>query len=296
MFEQDFNEVPSQQDAMSVDDRKFIAKVSEGIRRRDDGHFEIPLPFKEDVLKLPNNRDMAMSRLRQLKARMTRNDEFRTDYSRFLQKIIDAGQAEQVPEDEVELNDGMVWYVGPDTFQFRVQIKEKPVTRRGTLSVISSVFDPLGLISPFILKGKWILKYLCKSGKGWDDAVPEEICGKWEEWKADLQNLSLLSIPRCYKTPGFGTATSVELHRFSDASFDGYGQCSYVRLTDDCGKVDTALVMAKSRVTPSKAVTIPRLELTAALTSARVGKFLSKELNYGEVQHFYYTDSQVVLG
>jgi hypothetical protein len=169
-----------------------------------------------------------------------------------------------------------------------VEIKDKPLTRRGLLSTISSVFDPLGLISPFILNGKRILKSLCEAGADWDDPLPEDARCKWERWKADLQNLAMVSIPRCYKSKELGEVTSTELHHFSDASMEGYGQCSYIRLTDREGNSDSALVMAKSRVVPSKTVT--------AVVSARVGKFLDKELDYCNVEHFYYTDSKVVLG
>jgi hypothetical protein len=105
-----------------------------------------------------------------------------------------------------------------------------------------------------------------------------------------------LSIPRCYKTPGIGTVKFAELHHFADSSFDGYGECSYLKLVDDNNQVNTSLVMAKARVTPKKTVTIPRLELTAALTAARVGKFLENELRYDNLEHWYYTDSKVVLG
>ena len=36
-----------------------------------------------------------------------------------------------------------------DTFKFRVQVKSNPLTRRGVLSTIASIYDPLGFIAPF---------------------------------------------------------------------------------------------------------------------------------------------------
>ena len=86
------------------------------------------------------------------------------------------------------------------------------------------------------------------------------------------------------------------MRHFSDASKDGYGQCSYVRLIDTEDSVCCSLVMAKARVAPIKSVTIPRLELTAAVTSVRVSNFLDKELKYENVEHVFWTDSKVVLG
>ena len=60
--------------------------------------------------------------------------------------------------------------------------------------------------------------------------------------------------------------------------------------------MSTCLIFAKSRVAPSKVVTIPRLELTAALTSVRVSTYLNKELDYDNIYNVFYTDSTVVLG
>lgn len=88
----------------------------------------------------------------------------------------------------------------------------------------------------------------------------------------------------------------MQLHHFSDASDHGYGQCSYLRLTDDTGRVHCSFVMGKARVTPLKPVTIPRLELTAALLSVRISASLREELEYDQITEVFYTDSQVVLG
>ncbi|XP_070537443.1 uncharacterized protein [Ptychodera flava] len=107
---------------------------------------------------------------------------------------------------------------------------------------------------------------------------------------------SSLKIPRCYKPNNFGKLKKAELHHFSDASHYGYGQCSYLRLIDDEDRVSSSLVMGKSRVVPTKPMTVPRLELTAAVISARVGAFVRDNLQYEDVSHTYYTDSNAVLG
>lgn len=75
----------------------------------------------------------------------------------------------------------------------------------------------------------------------------------------DLENLEKIEIPRCFIPDSFGEVQRVELHHFSDASSQGYGQCSYIRLLSK-EKVHCSLVMGKSRVAPTKIVTIPRLE------------------------------------
>ena len=86
------------------------------------------------------------------------------------------------------------------------------------------------------------------------------------------------------------------LHHFSDASQDGYGQVSYLRLVDQKGMIHCGLVMAKSKVTPIKFVSIPRLELAAAALSIKVSMMLRKELTiHSKIKEYFWTDSQVVL-
>ena len=191
---------------------------------------------------------------------------------------------------------GVQWCVESDTFQFRIVLQDKPLTRRGILSTISSVYDPLGFLAPVTLTGRQILQSLCRDRSDWDDPVPASLRSKWERWRSSLQHLEKLKIQRYYKPHTFGELTSVQLHHFSDASDHGYGQCSYLRLTDDTGQVHCSFVMGKARVTPLKPVTIPRLELTAALLSARVSASLREELEYDQITEVFYTDSQVVLG
>ena len=111
-----------------------------------------------------------------------------------------------------------------------------------------------------------------------------------------MHTLAQLKILRCYKPDDFGKPKSIELHSFSNASISEYGQCSYVRIVNDQQKVHCSLVIAKSRVTPLKPVTVPRLELTAAVVSTKISAFLQKELKYGCVPACFWTESKVVLG
>ncbi|XP_070547898.1 uncharacterized protein [Ptychodera flava] len=97
---------------------------------------------------------------------------------------------------------------------------------------------------------------------------------KWEKCRRDILLLSSLKIPRCLKPKNFGKLKKAELRHFSDASHYGYRRCSYLRLIDDKDRVSSSLVMGKSIVVPTRPLTIPRLELTAVVISARVGAFL----------------------
>ncbi|XP_043209587.1 uncharacterized protein LOC122374727 [Amphibalanus amphitrite] len=511
VLESDFQETGREdKTALSIQDQQFVKKMSEGLEHREDGHFQMPLPLKNDKVSMPNNKTVAMQRLKGLKAKLVRNEAYRHDYTGFMAATLEKGYAEKVPSEELELDDGRVWYIphhgvyhpqknkirivfdcsaefrghvlnshllqGPDLTnsltgilcrfrkepvavscdleamfnqvgvdvrdrnllrflwwedgdlkrdptEYRMKthlfgatsspacamfalraaadcqrgdtereaadfmkgdfyiddglisvpdaetavklidttrklcarggftvhkilsnsidvVKSVPmesrcaglrsldvgsgdlpvertlgidwdtdtdmlsihvtprvreVTRRGILSVVSSFFDPLGLVSPFILRGKLLLRELCREGCGWDDPVPSDVADAWKEWMESMLALKIVSVPRCYVEGGLQDKMTVELHHFSDASAVGYGQCSYVRTVDQNGLVNCSLIISKARVAPTKPVTVPRLELTAAVLSVRMSKFLQDELKLQHLQEFYWTDSKVVF-
>ncbi|XP_028323938.1 uncharacterized protein LOC114476536 [Gouania willdenowi] len=196
-------------------------------------------------------------------------------------------------EPHIERALGVQWCIEADEFQFRVQVKDNPLTRRGVLSTVASVYDPLGFVAPFILIGKQILQTLCKDKVSWDDNLPDHILPRWEAWLRDLPQLAALKIPRSY-SQDFNVA-QYELHNFSDASLEGYGACSYLRTIGKEGHISCTLVMGKARVTPTKQTTIPRLELSSAVTSVRNADVIKRELEIKNLKEYYWSDSQVVL-
>ena len=191
---------------------------------------------------------------------------------------------------------GVHWNVRDDRFTFEIQRPPEVYSRRKILSVIATVFDPMGLVSPFTLIGKRLLQECCTLGMGWDEKLPDPIIQRYKEWCNHLPSLSDIQVSRCFKPPGF-TVEKAELHHFSDACMNGYGFCTYLRLVDTSGQSSVCLIFAKSRVWPIKPVTVPRLELTAAALAVRYSIVLEKELALDvPLKHFFYTDSTVVLG
>ena len=69
---------------------------------------------------------------------------------------------------------GVQWFVESDELGFKIVLKDKPLTRRGVLSTISSIYDPIGMATPILLPGKKILQELCRDKVDWDDPLPEE--------------------------------------------------------------------------------------------------------------------------
>ena len=117
---------------------------------------------------------------------------------------------------------GLKWNVKDDTLGFIVKMNNKPATRRGLLATIGSIYDPLDLGAPFLLKGIQIIQILCKQNLQWDDPIDDEIAQEWLKWRNNLITLQNKSLSRCMKLKDFGSIIYCTLHHFSDASQSGY--------------------------------------------------------------------------
>jgi len=152
---------------------------------------------------------------------------------------------------------GVQWHVASDTFRFKITIKDRPPTRRGILSTVSSVNDPLGFVAPFVLPAKILLQELCRKGLGWDDKIPEEDLKRWDNWLEKLPTLEQFCVKRCFKPPNSGSVVSCQVHRFSDALQVAYSTVCYLRLVNSNHEVQCSFIMGKSRLSPLTPVTIP---------------------------------------
>lgn len=190
---------------------------------------------------------------------------------------------------------GVQWCIRSDQFKFQVNIEQKPLTRRGILSTMSSVYDPLGMLSPVILPARNILQELCRQRTGWDDTVPEHLAQQWTKWTEELQQLTDFGVTRCFKPPDFGKAVQARLHHFCDACETGYGTVTYLVQKNSSNQVHCSFVLGKARVAPLKPTTIPRLELTAAALAVKVDVMLKKELQLPLADSKFWTDSTTVL-
>ena len=191
---------------------------------------------------------------------------------------------------------GMEWCMETDTFIFLNNLKMGSNTRRGILSMVAQIFDPLGFLAPFVLPAKAILQAACEKKLEWDQPIGKELESKWNDWKDQLTKLEDIQIPRRFKIDTLRKIKQVQLHHFSDASEKGYGACSYLRYIDVEGHVHCSLVMGKARVVPLKRPTLPRLELQAAVIAARMSKVLKAELDMQISEEYFWTDSEIVLG
>ncbi len=99
----------------------------------------------------------------------------------------------------------------------------------------------------------------------------------------------------CIKPPEFEQPTLAQLHHLSDASGGGYGTVRHVRLENDKQDVHVAFLLGKARLTPLKPVTIPCVDLTAAVLAVHVDRMLRAELQLQLENSFFWTDSTSVL-
>ena len=203
-----------------------------------------------------------------------------------------------------QLSLGVYWNLEEDTFTFKVCLPDKPFTRRGVLSVVNSIYDPLGLAVPVLLEGKLLLQQLVLMGKknntdtplGWDDPLPDTLLSQWQRWRNSLLHLEKVSVPRCYHPADFGEIVRREIHAFSDASKDAIGASVYLRLFNEKDEICTALLFGQSKVAPVQTTSIPRLELCAAVLASQAVAKITKEIDMEIHAITFYTDSKVVLG
>ena len=186
---------------------------------------------------------------------------------------------------------GVQWCIQSDDFKFKIVVQDRPLMRRGILSVISSIYEPLGILSPIVLSAK----KLCRQQLGWDDPIPPSAAQEWTNWLKELHQLEHFQIARCLKPPDFGEVTAAQLHHFADASENGYGTVTYLLLKNVHSQLHSSFVMGKSRVSPLKSVCIPRMELTAATMASRLDAFWKRELHMSLTESVFWTDSTSVL-
>lgn len=127
----------------------------------------------------------------------------------------------------------------------------------------------------------------------WDSPLSCHLHTRWLQLRDDLPSLNFLNINRQVT---WKEATNFEIHGFSDASAHAYGACVYIKSEKVTGESSVHLICAKSKVAPLKTLTIPRLELSAAVLLARLVQNVKTSLNMCVSRTVYWSDSTIVLG
>ena len=169
-------------------------------------------------------------------------------------------------------------------------------TKRGVVSAVGKFYDPIGYLAPIVIKFKVFMQALCEAKIGWDERLPEPLSLRWQCLVSDLEGAKSISIPRPYLDKIPEEVVSYKLCGYCDASLTAYAAVVYLLLETESGAY-VRFVACKTRVSPLKKQTIPRLELLSALLLARlmsiVSKILESEITIKE--RVYFTDSTVTL-
>ena len=193
---------------------------------------------------------------------------------------------------------GLIWERSSNCFTFDFiklteYAKQLPCTKRSLLRVSSKVFDPLGLLSPFVIKLKLMFQTLCIEGGNWNTPKTGVLAEQWNKVVMEMSELNSVNIPRgCFQATSL--IVSRQVHGFSDASSSAYAAVMYIHTEYHNGAVDVKLVAAITKVAPIIGQSIPQLELMAA-------PFLSKLVNSSimtlklDVETHYWTDSMSIL-
>ncbi|XP_063989968.1 uncharacterized protein LOC135169161 [Diachasmimorpha longicaudata] len=189
---------------------------------------------------------------------------------------------------------GLCWHQSSDTFKYKARkFKGTTITKRIVSSEIAQIFDPLGFMAPVVIQGKILLQDLWKLKCGWDDSLPSEYTQRWESFRSQLNDLDKVDVPRWLKLSS--QTTNIQLHGFADASTVAMSAVVYIRTENPNEPTSTVLVCAKTKVAPIKRMTVPRLELTAALLLSQLVASTQQMLQLNQVETHLWSDSSVTL-
>ncbi|CAH8551523.1 unnamed protein product [Dicrocoelium dendriticum] len=188
---------------------------------------------------------------------------------------------------------GIAWDSREDAFLYQFAIPDRPKTRRGILSAVSSIYDPLGFIAPLIMPAKLLLQMMCRDKAHWDDPITSAYEKIWSAWLSEMKALNVLKIPRCIRR-FTGPEEWPQLHIFCDASENGYGAVAYARFRTE-NIAYCSMLYAKSRIAPLKAVSIPRLELSAAVLATKLYEDVTERAQLVFEKVLFWTESSTVL-
>ena len=208
----------------------------------------------------------------------------------------------QVTADRVKVL-GVTWCREDDSFSFTGEGLPADIvpTKRILLSLIAQVFDPLGLLAPFVVVLKCLFQELWNQRLDWDDVLSDEHAELVHRWLEGCQELKRIRVPRCYAALSevdWSSSPDLDLQVFADASPKAYGCSAYLRIRQPDGSFSVSFVASKGRVAPLRQqLTLPRLELLACVMAAEMVRYVLSALRLPESTRFScWSDSMIALG
>ena len=190
---------------------------------------------------------------------------------------------------------GVVWIAETDVFTFNTKPPptDLPLTKRNVLKNVATLFDPLGLVTPYTIRAKILLQVMWTRGLDWDEAIDGDLTEQVQQWFSELDDLKKVQVHRCLQPRTSPAETTI--HTFVDASKDAFGAVSYVRNARLDGVVENRFIASKTKVAPLATMSIPRLELSAAVMGLRLAQTVSKVLQMAIGRAIFWSDSTNTL-
>ncbi|XP_071153735.1 uncharacterized protein [Mytilus edulis] len=194
-------------------------------------------PTKEEAVKLMKDTQQALAKYGNL-----RLHKFASNFAEVMSAFHVSDLASNLKDLDLECDRkplqrslGLSWDVNTDNFIFQLSSENKPITRRGILSTINSLYDPLGFLAPVIIQGKLLLRKIVSETVDWDQPLSDETADEWKSLRDTLIAIETLRFPRTY-VPYLSKTATKELHVFSDASEKAIAAVAYLRTTDSSGE------------------------------------------------------------
>ena len=135
---------------------------------------------------------------------------------------------------------------------------------------------------------------MCRKNLEWVDDVPQDIAKVWNNWLDGIKEINKVQIDRCYHHHGW-QCSDIQLHIFCDASELAYEAVTYLRFAFKDGTTHWFFVMAKSQLTPIRTLTMPRLELNAAVIGVKLCNIIIHEIDLPIEKNKFWSDSMLTL-
>ena len=194
---------------------------------------------------------------------------------------------------------GVSWDTVTDQFVMNSAVPHRPFTKRGLLSAVHSLYDPIGMSAPVVLQAKLIQREILLDNDlkdfSWDDQLPQRYYNKWNDWLASLPHLVNFRVDRCFHPQNFDPIRQ-EIHIFADSSEMALGVVSYMRSINAAGEIHVNFIQSQSKLCPKGATSMPRLELCAALEAAKCARTIFGDLLHKPDEVYLYSDSMIALG
>jgi len=195
---------------------------------------------------------------------------------------------------------GIFWSPDRDTLGFKIRgLDDVVYTRRGLASKVAKLFDPQGMAAPMVVKARSQLRVLGLKGYGFDDRIIGDHLTWWKSWFQTLEQLNFVEFPRCLFQDEENIIRT-ELHTFGDASEEAFAAVCFIRNIYGDGSIIVRQVKAAIKLSQLKTISIPKLELNAAVLSARIALFVEESLTKRSDgrsrldKRYFWTDSSTV--